>query len=606
MFERIARIAGLCAFTTILSPASFISAAGQPPSGLSAATTVSTDSDLLGQGQYGLSSPGINAARTLTSGDGAGPSFCAAHGGYALGAEFDDVFACGSTRLRPDVFDTDGFQCVELSVRYLWVTTGRYLQYIPDGSQLVADASYQLGIPEGRPGIGSVPAPGDVVSLWGGRRAIPDGHTAVVTSVDVDSAGNGTITIMEENGLPNGWNQINVRDWKESYGYRDLYHGQYFYNHVRWLELESSGVTASPTPAAPAPSAPPPTSTDFTVKGLGPDSVATAINDWGTVAGVVRESSGGALVQRPFLYKNGSYRTPGYPGWSVSVTGINDHGALAASAVQTRSRPLIYALRRHDRFEWSRLPRRRHSGAAFHTTSIDPTGDVAGWQASTRVRGSSAGLVWLHRRGRYRIRRLHANNHFRDPIVNAADQWGDAIGSEKRHHSKTFATVWTPWRKAYRLPALSSTSRFSNAKEMIVERIAPGSRRLFIVGSSMNGNGVRQACEWTVSITPGRGISYSAAIDLASPSFPGPSTSVDINAYGSVVGKFWGTHGRSHVFLWRPSMGMQNLQRLLPPGTYWKLHSVAGIDSAGRIVGQARPARGRAPGQGVLITPPAS
>ena len=77
--------------------------------------------------------------------------------------------------------------------------------YNPDGPQLVV-------VTNGTDG--AVPQPGDVVSV---ARTRNDnfGHTAVVTASAVDALGNGTITLIQQNGgaANNGWTTYAVSSW---------------------------------------------------------------------------------------------------------------------------------------------------------------------------------------------------------------------------------------------------------------------------------------------------------------------------------------------------------------------------------------------------------
>ena len=63
------------------------------------------------------------------------------------------------------------------------------------------------------------PVPGDVLSMSTvpGFDSAAGGHTAVVQSSSVDAAGNGTVTIVEENAVPSGVQVLAVRDWSVTY-----------------------------------------------------------------------------------------------------------------------------------------------------------------------------------------------------------------------------------------------------------------------------------------------------------------------------------------------------------------------------------------------------
>jgi len=88
--------------------------------------------------------------------------------------------------------------------------------YNPDGPDLVV-------VRNGT--VGAVPQPGDVVSV--GRTPYDSfGHTAVVTANAVDREGNGTITLIQQNGGAgnNGWVSYPVDKWVVGYGVTSWLH----------------------------------------------------------------------------------------------------------------------------------------------------------------------------------------------------------------------------------------------------------------------------------------------------------------------------------------------------------------------------------------------
>jgi hypothetical protein len=92
-----------------------------------------------------------------------------------------------------------------------WAVVGNYglasykAKYNPNGPALVV---VDNGTPQ------AVPQPGDVVSI-ARSEANPYGHTAVVTGNAVDSHGDGTITVIQQNGGAgnNGWASYPVNHW---------------------------------------------------------------------------------------------------------------------------------------------------------------------------------------------------------------------------------------------------------------------------------------------------------------------------------------------------------------------------------------------------------
>ena len=525
----------------------------------------------------------------LSSGEGVGKGFCKQNSGYALGAGYDNVYACGPATGSGDDFDTVGFQCVELSERFLWAVYGDFIPNVPSGRALVSMGSTALGAPVGTPAVNSLPVPGDVVSMWGGSKAEVYGHTAVVTAVDVDPSGTGTIQIMEENGTSDGWDQINVDDWAETYGDRSYDGGIFYYNHVEWLELQPNQ---------------PPAASDlvYKIQGLGTNSTATAINGTGTVTGYVTHTQHGQSWLQPFLYNNGSWSYPASPSSGLHVVGINNHGVVAAWAAGSEGNSEGYALHAANSSKWRTLPLPSGTLSAGETTAIDSWGDVSGWLSTNGTGSPTLGAVWTHAAKGYALHELNANRGFNSPQILDSDHFGDAVGTEKLGASKTYATIWAPWGKAYRLPGLSNLNVDSVATSMRAT-VSGDSRTVIIVGSSTNDTGTQQAVEWTVTVGADT-VHMTAPTLLAADGYVGPSSALAINTDGWVIGNLAASGTTGRAFLWRPSTGMVDLETLLPADSPWVIENVAGINSAGQIVAEGYNSAGSS-GQvrGLVLTP---
>ena len=48
------------------------------------------------------------------------------------------MYACGPPYGGSSPFDSIGYQCVELSARFLWAVYGKYVSNVPDGRDFVA------------------------------------------------------------------------------------------------------------------------------------------------------------------------------------------------------------------------------------------------------------------------------------------------------------------------------------------------------------------------------------------------------------------------------------------------------------------------------------
>jgi hypothetical protein len=155
---------------------------------------------------------------------------------------FDDVWACGpipgedgsipasaAFSVPPFITDRHGYQCTELANRYLFHVTGHYIADNPSGHYFVMDAARDFGFPLGSPAPGSLPAVGDILSEWGGEGEPLSGHVGVVTSIEVDAQGDGTIYMLNENGAGT-FDRLSIEGWEKSSGYA----------YYDWLDPTSS------------------------------------------------------------------------------------------------------------------------------------------------------------------------------------------------------------------------------------------------------------------------------------------------------------------------------------------------------------------------------
>ena len=226
-----------------------------------------------------------------------------------------------------------------------------------------------------------------------------------------------TIGLMEENGAGSGWDQINVADWKETFGDPSWGGGVYYYNHVQWLELQP----------------PPPTlfgsAIQFAVQGLGRNSVASSVNDSGTVTGYINHQAGGSSGwTQPFVLGAGSWSYPAGPSTKTRLTAINDHGAIAAWSWKQETGAKGYAVHSGKTFRWSALPMPTNAVTGGKITSIDKSGDISAWVTLAGPAQPSESLIWTHEQTGYQLRTLPANRYFSRPLVTSTDHYGDATG----------------------------------------------------------------------------------------------------------------------------------------------------------------------------------
>jgi hypothetical protein len=203
---------------------------------------------------------GIGPAGAFTPGEGLGASWCASYGGTSLGS-YRDVYACQSSRKTAGKTPFDsfaGFQPTELANRFLYAITGHTLFDNDVAGNFVALASASFAIPASASGAAaagstvSLPGPGDIISMWGGRSKQKENgdHTqvAVVTAVTATSSG-WTIRTLNQ-GDPSdtdgadGFDTVAVsassRTWSAEDG---------FYADFAWLRL-APGTTPGGSNAA--------------------------------------------------------------------------------------------------------------------------------------------------------------------------------------------------------------------------------------------------------------------------------------------------------------------------------------------------------------------
>lgn len=138
-------------------------------------------------------------------------------GSYMV-ASWDGLIACapGQTGVleTAPLYPSEEWQCPELAERWLYQEFGLPALSSTNGDQVVAHYwSYLQSHPGAAPltkvlpGAGQAPGPGDVISYG----TSDPGHVAVVIASSVNSAGNGTYTVIQENTA--GEVTLNVSNW---------------------------------------------------------------------------------------------------------------------------------------------------------------------------------------------------------------------------------------------------------------------------------------------------------------------------------------------------------------------------------------------------------
>jgi len=166
-------------------------------------------------------------------------------GSHPLAASWHGLVACGPGPTQggsdhpvaffPGAWGEFEWECVELSMRWMYLAWG-VNPYPANGWDVVRDynfGSYKAKFNPNGPQlivvkngvIGAVPQPGDVISVARSETNV-FGHTAVVTANAVDASGDGTITIIQQNGGTgnDGWATYPVSNWVVGDGVSDWLH----------------------------------------------------------------------------------------------------------------------------------------------------------------------------------------------------------------------------------------------------------------------------------------------------------------------------------------------------------------------------------------------
>src|SRR5580658_151095 len=316
------------------------------------------------------------------AGYGTGSGYCSGYsGGVDSGFSFDDVYACEGSTTGGTTFDNPGagvyaWQCVELSARFLWAVDNVWAgpgSGVQDGADLVSvvHANYpQLGV--GSPGPGSVPVPGDVISLGpGGGSDQEFGHTAVVVSAD---AGSGQFEIMSENDPEGSAGEQSLQvDLSGGHDGAVLYNGAW--TTASWLEV----------PTGPSDTAPLITTAATTTFTAAPGDTTSVIRIAASAQTVYELHSDGTIWR---------YAGPPCGGSPLSCDGWAELDDNPAAAAITASVSTVYQLHT-DGSLW------QSTGAACHRTPPS----CPGWKliddnpAITAITGGGKYLYELHSHG---------------------------------------------------------------------------------------------------------------------------------------------------------------------------------------------------------------
>jgi hypothetical protein len=220
----------------------------------------------------------------------------------------------------PGALWTPGYQCVEFSERYLYYRYRVKMGISTNGDQVAAHyaADYPglfMVVRNGTPH--RAPVDGDVLSMSTvpGFDSAAGGHTAVVQSSSVNAAGNGTVTIVEENAVPSGVQVLPVSDWAVHYD---------GFPYMEWLTAVGLIVTTPTLPSAEVSRA---YSATLTATG-GPGPYRWAVTS-GSLPGGLALSAAGVLSGTVDAANASGGDSVG--SWPFTVTATDAKGAVAVA-----------------------------------------------------------------------------------------------------------------------------------------------------------------------------------------------------------------------------------------------------------------------------------
>lgn len=198
----------------------------------------------------------IGPAGAFTPGEGTGTSWCTRYGGVSLGS-YRDIYACkpGGKSSGKTPFDSyAGFQPTELANRFLYAVTGHTLFDNDVAGNFVALAAASFALPQSASATArSLPVPGDIISMWGGRSKQHENgsrtQVAIVTGVAAAPSAWVITTLNQrdpsDTAAAAGFDTItvsrNLRTWSALDG---------FYADFAWLRLAKPSGPAKPSPPA--------------------------------------------------------------------------------------------------------------------------------------------------------------------------------------------------------------------------------------------------------------------------------------------------------------------------------------------------------------------
>lgn len=289
-------------------------------------------------------------------------------------------------------------------------------------------------------------------------------------------------------------------------------------------------------------------------------SYGDAINNLGQVVG---SSYTPALTLHAFYWTNtsgitdlGTFGGPGSIAW-----GINDLQQVVGQADLSNGDT--------HAFLWTATQGMRDlgtlGGSCSFAYAINVSGQIVG-QSCNAQNGSTHAFLWTQAGGMQDLGTLGGSNS----IAYAINDRGEVVGSSDiTGNTGTHAFLWTKQHGMRDLGTLTPSS---------------GSIALSI-------NSLGQMVGYSGSFQQGQ---YNWGVGWTSPYshhiFPFIAGSIEnfpnaINDLSQVTGEFFDSQGDGYAFLYGVDIGMQNLNRLIPPSSGWTLTTGTAINIHGQITG---------------------
>jgi len=343
----------------------------------------------------------------------------------------------------------------------------------------------------------------------------------------------------------------------------------------------------------------------YTVKTIGPAMASgysmdpLSINSSGQVVGQISHSVNGVNYEAPFAYESGKVLKPRIPAGytSAEFTGIDNVGAISATATTATNKPYAFAIRRNSSsFTWTLLKGPQGQKWQGSAVSINSQGTMTGYLDTPGQRVA----VWRKQATGYVASLLPAttfnvgggNLETAVGYGTSIDGSGDVSGNQivdipngSGGQSAYLGSVWLPSGKSVILPGYAGSEQQTDARG-IGESGTGSGRTLTVAGSVLLNDGMWHPCTWKVVVN---GSSLAAKNPVLSKQdmsdgYWGEGGNNAINpsgteAVGSII---------SGPYSWQTGKDIIELSAAFPPSSGWDFSytgDATAVNDKGVVVG---------------------